>query len=207
MEIAVLIDRFALRKIFAASAAFVVISCGGGGAATDATQAGPPPAEETGNPPGNQPSANIVTTPGTTFSPSAITIGQGAAVTWQIAGNTHNVTFGSAKPTGGDVPNLSSGNSATRTFPTAGTYPYDCTLHSGMSGTVIVLGSGPVVFTSIAVTPNTPAVNVGATVQLSASARDQNGTAMQGLPAATWSSSSNSIATVSSSGVVTGVAP
>ena len=184
----------------------LLAACGGGGAATDSTGTDQPPAEETPAPGGGgSPSATVVTAAGTTFSPATVTIAQGGAVTWQFS-STHNVTFGSAKPAGGDVPNTNSGATATRTFPNAGTYNYDCTLHSGMSGSVIVQGSGPAVFTSIAVTPSTPSINVGATVQLSAQARDQNGSAMSGLPAATWASSSNSVATVSSTGLVTGVA-
>ncbi len=194
--------HFSFRSILLAS---VVTACGGGGAATDATGTGQPPIEESPGPGGGSPAATVVTAAGTSFSPSTVTITQGASVTWQFS-STHNVTFGTAKPTGGDVPNSNSGASVTRTFPTAGTFNYDCTLHSGMSGSVIVQGSGPAVFTSVAVSPSTPSISVGATVQLAAQARDQNGSAMSGAPAATWISGSNGIATVSSGGLVTGVA-
>ena len=189
------------------AAACVLAACGGGGAASDTVgTGGNPPEQPAPNPPAGAPSANVVTTPGTTFSPSTITVAQGSTVTWQFTGNTHNVTFGTAKPTGGDIPNTAAGGTASRTFPNAGTYAYDCTLHSGMSGSVIVQGSGPLVFTSVAVSPSTPSINVGATAQLSATARDQNGSAMSGLAAASWTSSSNAIATVSSAGLVAGVA-
>ena len=82
-----------------------------------------------------------MTAAGKSFSPATVSIAQGASVTWQFS-STHNVTFGTAKPTGGDIPNSNSGASVTRAFPTPGTYSYDCTLHSGMSGSVIVGGSG-----------------------------------------------------------------
>jgi len=58
-------------------------------------------------------------------------------VTWQISGARHNVTFSGAAPTGGNIPDTESG-SVTRTFPTAGTYNYQCTRHSGMTGSVVV---------------------------------------------------------------------
>ena len=60
--------------------------------------------------------------------------------------------------------------------------------------------------TTVAVTPATTQLTaLGATVQLSAAVRDQNGQVMAGA-AVTWSSSTTSIATVGGSGLVTGVA-
>ena len=70
------------------------------------------------------PPANVATS-GDNFVPPTVTIAAGGSVTWQIAGNTHNVTFGSLKPVGGDVPNTPSGGSATRVCTNAGTYLYD----------------------------------------------------------------------------------
>ena len=67
--------------------------------------------------------------------------------------------------------------------------------------------SGPVgggVVSSVQITSSTTTVNVGATLTLSASARDATGTNVAGAAIA-WSSSAPNIATVSSSGVVTGV--
>ncbi|HEU4558433.1 MAG TPA: plastocyanin/azurin family copper-binding protein, partial [Longimicrobium sp.] len=78
-----------------------------------------------------------VTTPGESFSPQTVTIAPGTTVTWQFSGNTHNVTFNTVAPTGGNIPDRSSG-SVTRTFPTAGTYDYRCTRHNGMTGRVVV---------------------------------------------------------------------
>jgi plastocyanin len=48
------------------------------------------------------------------------------------------VTFGGAAPAGGSIGNSGGGSSATRQFTTPGTYGYECTLHSGMTGTVVV---------------------------------------------------------------------
>ena len=196
------------RRRFTAAIGLAIgaLGCGGGGAAVDAgSVTGPGAAPESPAPP-STPSSNVVTTVGTTFSPVTITIARGASVTWRIVGTTHNVTFGTNKPTGGDVPNTTPGGTIARTFATAGTYPYDCTLHSGMTGTVVVQGATASVFTSVAVTPATPSVNVGATAQLAATARDQDGSAMAGFPAATWTSSNTGVATVTGSGAVTGIA-
>lgn len=90
-------------------------------------------------PPTTPPSGNVtVTTPGVSFSPAEVTIAAGSTVTWQISGATHNVTFQGAAPAGGSVPDTRPGSSVSRTFGTAGSYPYVCTRHDGMNGRVVV---------------------------------------------------------------------
>jgi plastocyanin len=68
--------------------------------------------------------------------------------------------------------------------------------------------TGPTpVFTSVTVAPSSPQVAVGSTITLSATAKDQNGATFSGAPAATWSSSDETKATVNAAtGEVTGVA-
>lgn len=68
--------------------------------------------------------------------------------------------------------------------------------------------TGPTpVFTSVTVAPASPTVSVGLTVTMTALAKDQNGAVFSGAPAATWSSSDETMATVdAATGVVTGVA-
>jgi plastocyanin len=72
------------------------------------------------------------------FEPAAITVPVGATVTWTNDDNfTHNVAFEGSEPM-----KLSPGDSTRRTFDTAGTFPYQCTLHSqDMQGTVEVTAS------------------------------------------------------------------
>ncbi|MEO5903676.1 MAG: plastocyanin/azurin family copper-binding protein [Gemmatimonadaceae bacterium] len=101
-----------------------------------------------------------MTTAGTNFTPSNITIATGATVTWTITGATHNVTFGISKPAGGDIPDTPSGGSASRTFSASGTFPYQCTRHSGMTGQVTVQDSGTVT----APAPTTPGPGDGTVV-------------------------------------------
>ena len=77
---------------------------------------------------------------GTSFSPATVKIAAGGRVTWSFAAGAnspHNVTFGANKPTEGDIGNTDSGD-VVRNFPTAGSYPYQCTRHGGMNGTVVV---------------------------------------------------------------------
>jgi plastocyanin len=85
----------------------------------------------------------VISTDGSRFNPATVTVQAGGEVTWQIVESTHNVTFGANKPQGGDVPNTSAGVNVTRVFPTAGTFSYECTRHSGMTGQIIVQSTAP----------------------------------------------------------------
>lgn len=66
--------------------------------------------------------------------------------------------------------------------------------------------SSPVAVATVLVTPAAGTVNVGSTFPLTAQAMDAGGTVITGRPTAFVSSDTN-IATVASSGIVTGVAP
>jgi uncharacterized protein YjdB len=71
------------------------------------------------------------------FQPAAVDIAVGGTVTWNFQSITHNVTFASATGAPANIGNTTNA-SASRTFTTAGTFLYDCTLHGGMSGRVVV---------------------------------------------------------------------
>lgn len=77
------------------------------------------------------------------FDPSSLQVAPGASVVWawSSGGTAHNVTFDDGEASG----NRSDGTYE-RTFATAGTYPYHCTLHgsatSGMRGVVTVTAGG-----------------------------------------------------------------
>lgn len=99
------------------------LACGGGGGPTG---------------PGQNPSASTVTLGASSFSPSSVTIQSGGSVSWSnTSGILHNVTFDPATGAPANIGNHSSGVNA-RTFATAGTFGYQCTLHGGMTGSVIV---------------------------------------------------------------------
>lgn len=145
------------------------------------------------------------------FTPSTVTITTGGTVTWTMVDEEHDVTWTGAAPTGGNIGRIDRGQSVSRTFPNAGTYAYLCDRHDGdHGGTVTVQAGGnpgeTPVLTAVVITPASPSVAVGATVQLTATGLDQGGRTMTGLAAAQWSSADATKATVSASGVVTGVA-
>ena len=81
-------------------------------------------------------SASIDAQPIDAFSPASVDVAVGATVTWNFQA-THNVTFAFAPGVPSDISDTPSG-SAARTFTQAGTFNYQCTLHPGMTGTVIV---------------------------------------------------------------------
>ena len=72
-----------------------------------------------------------------TFTPSSVAVSVGGTVTWTFGALEHNVDFQGATGAPADIPNTSNA-SVTRTFNTAGNFAYVCTLHSGMSGSVLV---------------------------------------------------------------------
>ena len=72
----------------------------------------------------------------------------------------------------------------------------------GQSGTAVVTVSN-VPVASVTVTPASASVQQGATVQLTATPRDANGTALSGR-VVTWGSNTTAVATVSGSGLVSG---
>jgi len=152
------------------------------------------------------PGSNVVTTVGVTFSPASLTIPVGDSVTWRIEGAVHNVTFSGAVPAGGNIPDQPIGAVISRMFSSAGTYPYECTIHSGMNGEVVVTSGAPLVYSALVVSPSTPSLDVGQSLTVTATPVDQHGSALPGLPTATWQSRDPSIATVTTSGVVDAIA-
>lgn len=86
---------------------------------------------------GALPLAAEVTMPGNTFSPFLTTIGVGGTVTFRFGSVDHNVIFAFIAGRPADIQITRNVNIA-RTFNTKGLFPYDCTIHPGMSGQVEV---------------------------------------------------------------------
>lgn len=122
------IRSWSLRAMVAGA----VLACGGGGDGGGITNPNP-------NPTPNPPSATASVTLGAaSFSPSSVTLSRNGTVTWNnTSGVTHNVTFAGVTGAPSNVGDHSSGSNA-RSFGTAGTFSYSCTLHGGMNGSVVV---------------------------------------------------------------------
>ena len=71
------------------------------------------------------------------FSPKTLSVKKGTTVTWTNKDSmAHTVT--ATNGTGPSSGTLGNGASYSYTFATVGTFPYTCTFHSSMQGTVIV---------------------------------------------------------------------
>jgi hypothetical protein len=71
------------------------------------------------------------------FSPATITVNVGESVTWVNAGEEPHNAVGDSFSTS----LLTPGKSGSKSFSTAGTFSYVCTVHPQMKGTVKVVGA------------------------------------------------------------------
>ena len=79
---------------------------------------------------------NTVTMKSLAFTPSTLTVQRGANVTWGNADSTtHTVTSDTGLFNSG---NLNPGDSFTHQFNATGTFPYHCSIHPSMKGTILV---------------------------------------------------------------------
>jgi plastocyanin len=114
--------RRLLVSVLAAVGVAVAAGCGG------SPKSAAPPATVAPN------SGAVVVIKNIAFSPQTVTISAGQTVVWKFddGGVAHNVTFDGFRS-----PDRTSGTYQ-HTFTTPGVYKYQCTIHSGMDGTVIV---------------------------------------------------------------------
>jgi len=101
----------------------------------------------TSNNPGGAPpmAATVTATTANTFTPSNVAIGVGGTVTFTFGDVAHNVFFDNSPAGAPDaIPGTNANMSAARTFTTAGTFEYDCHIHPGMKGTVVVSNASSV---------------------------------------------------------------
>jgi len=125
-EAAVRVFRYLRLSLLMGAALIYAVACGAGG----------PPAT------GAAPSAGCTGSGGTpvgiadfTFNPRSASAAVNGVVTWANADSApHTVTFDG----GPDCGRLAQGQAVSRTFTTAGTFTYKCTIHPTMTGSVIV---------------------------------------------------------------------
>ena len=84
------------------------------------------------------PAVATVTVGDNFFNPDSVLIAVGGTVTWDwgAGGGTHNVTFAAVAGAPTNIANRNSGSQA-RTFASAGSFNYQCTIHAGMNGKVV----------------------------------------------------------------------
>ena len=71
-----------------------------------------------------------------TFDPQTITVAAGTTITWVNEDSVSHNAVADDESWGTDI--FGEGGSASIAFDTPGTYTYNCTLHAGMVGTVVV---------------------------------------------------------------------
>jgi len=119
-----------------------------------------------------------------TFSPKTLTINTGDQIIWTWQGSFHSTTSGTVSggtthPDGlWDSGVNNSPHSFTNSFPTAGNFPFYCSVHfgSGMTGAVAVVSAAVPPTVSITNPPNGFTFSDPASFTLAASASDSDGT-------------------------------
>jgi plastocyanin len=87
-----------------------------------------------GNNGGGNPGANEVWIQGMAFNPGTRTVSVGTTVTWTNKDGVAHTVTGSGWGSG----NLAQNAPFAHTFDTAGSYPYHCSIHTSMTGTITV---------------------------------------------------------------------
>jgi plastocyanin len=137
---------FTLRS--AALGAFLLLGAGCGGGYT--TPAGPAPTPAPSPTPAPTPTPSpspgatsavaIVTGAATlgnrAYNPADVTVDVGSTVTWTNADREAHTT--TSNQSGWNSGAIAPGAQFSFTYQTAGTFPYHCTIHPGMTGTVTV---------------------------------------------------------------------
>ena len=119
--------------------ACILLAAGGCGSDDDSGGGGSPsaPSSSSGGGGGAASSSATATIKNFAFDPDPVRVKAGGTITWTNEDSAaHNVIFDDKSVKG--IANLDQGESGKVTFDKAGSYPYVCSYHSGMDGTVEV---------------------------------------------------------------------
>jgi hypothetical protein len=156
-----------------------------------------PVAEGSGDP------ALAVSAKAVSVQPSSATVEVGRTVQLTATARPKKITSFTWTSSNGPVAAVSATGLVTGVAPGTATITATSGSASGTATITVSAATAPVA--SVTVTPNPASVQVGATVQLTATLEDASGTVLTGRTV-TWSTSAAAVATVSSSGLVNGVA-
>jgi hypothetical protein len=127
-----------MRKpgLIAVLVAFSILnSCGGSGGGGGGITPPPPPPPPPGD---NTCPDNTFCLRAASFQPTSLTVAKGTTVSFtNNSGVEHNVIFDSPSAGVADIGSITSGT-ANRSFATAGTFAFHCTIHAGMNASVTV---------------------------------------------------------------------
>jgi plastocyanin len=118
-----------ISRPYALTLIALLSACGGGGAGTTTTAPPPGPPAMT---------ATVNATPDIAFNPSPVNIAPGGTITFAFGSVAHNVYFNAVAGAPADIPGNNASTSVSRTFASSGTYVYNCHIHPGMTGTIVV---------------------------------------------------------------------
>ena len=82
--------------------------------------------------------ATVVAASSIRFTPPTVDLAVGGTVTFQFQGVQHNVFFDGDEGAPANIAAPTANASVARTFSTPGRYEYNCHIHPGMSGVIIV---------------------------------------------------------------------
>ena len=139
-----LVGRGAL--VFSLATVVALAGCGSSTPATTTTATNTPSASAptaTSAPPANATTINITGAAGNyVFQPASVTIKAGSTVVWSnVSGVPHTSTSDSGDAISWDSSTINTGGgSFSFTFTKPGTYPYHCSFHPFMHGTIVVTG-------------------------------------------------------------------
>lgn len=118
-----------MRKMFLGLAVFALTAAAACGGGDDGDGSGDGATTTAGGP-----AAATIHATGTTWEPGEVTINAGETVLWDVTGSiVHDL-----KGDEGVSHKAASKYKYSHTYDKAGTYSYQCTIHPGMNGTVVV---------------------------------------------------------------------